>query len=719
MLKISNSDITTQTLLVEDAYTKGLTSPLYFDKFISKLSDTQKVSEKFTPYEVRVGKPIHRLLQRDYEPARIIRVDEPIYDLDGIRCWYGSTLKGITFRGLGYRNGDSRYPGDVGLNDTTPHGYLAGITGHGKSVTINSVLIDLMQHYPPWELQLLMSDAKVTEFKKYTLGYVPPHIRTIAATTDSDYIISMFDSVYAEMLSLNGALGASGYNDIETFRKKTGLTIPRTLIISDEVQAMLLEAGKKLDHIKSRISQITKLGRNTGYHLMLASQEVDSNLKSLLPNITFRASLGANPQTSMEILGNDEAKINFGKKGRAIVNLNNANANKLDNIHFRVPFIEADHFFRLKETLAELGQRFDFVYPLSFYDGDSYLEEDAYKEMIRQHGVNANKIVLGEPSFIMPPGSPDPYLCIRYNSEDRENILVYGANPTAVGRISKMLRYNLDIPLESGEIYSNVLSASKPLTDLIDFGDKHNVLSCRDFNQQEMTQYLEGIFIRKLWVEADALAFSGIQPSEEGIDLTNEIFSDTPEKITPLTRARVTALWNLVSGKDYLSRLHIDHTNLRSNIKEADSIFERKMLIYTAINRYHESGCADRQFIISDLKPMYIWILAADNMIGLGLDPNANNIDYLKSCLQNSYAANVRFIITIREVEPEIKKLTSGIRYTLMEGLTADEASKMKVEGYPGAVGKVLSVFYDTGADKKECLKFKKMAFTGEQLLAN
>lgn len=109
-----------------------------------------------------------------------------------------------------------------------------------------------------------------------------PHIKSIAATDDADYIISVLADLEREMSLWNNIYVDNDVKNISDFRKKTGLCIPRHVIVIDEFQTMLKKAGKKSNEIMRILYSFAKLGRNTGFHLLLASQEIGSDIPSLI-----------------------------------------------------------------------------------------------------------------------------------------------------------------------------------------------------------------------------------------------------------------------------------------------------------------------------------------------------------------------------------------------------------------------------------------------------
>ena len=163
---------------------------------------------------------------------------------EDVPIWFESTMEQAYLR-FGYKNLDARYISDVALSMECIHGFLGGSSGHGKSVTMNAMICGLCMEYAPWELEIHLSDAKIVEFKKYGVNHRIPHISTIAATSDSDFVVSVLQSAFDKMQMRNKIFGSVGASNLKSFRKKTGLALPRVVIIMDEVESTFKFAGKK------------------------------------------------------------------------------------------------------------------------------------------------------------------------------------------------------------------------------------------------------------------------------------------------------------------------------------------------------------------------------------------------------------------------------------------------------------------------------------------
>lgn len=707
MYSVSNEQILAHTEMIEELYKKGLTSALFYRDFIRKVNSLN--AKEFQPYEVKLPKSVDRLKKGDFEPERILSVESPFLSEDGVPMWTESSEEGINLAGFGYKNGDSRYPSHIYFNDTDIHQMLVGVTGHGKSVLVNSILFSIMERYAPWEVRFIMADAKVTEFKNY-YGFTPPHITTIAATRDSDYIISVLEDSYNQMQSLNAVFAASGkYKNIAGFRKGTGLIIPRTVVVIDEFQTMKEEAQRKARMIERILDLFGRLGRNTGYHLLLSSQEPGDTPAGTMKNIKIRSSLGADAQTSTKILGNDEAKINFGKKGKAIVNTNSVSGDKKDNIHFRVPFLDDDDLANRKKHLHELGKSIGFSHPVNFYDGDTYMDEDEYTNLIKSKTVKPDRIILGEPSFIINDEESEGMLTMKFDGNDTENIALYCIRAKDIVRYSKMITTNMKLLGES-KVINEIFYADKSIVDSIGFdGFGAGLYETRSADSETFQAFLNGILQKMLQIDADRLAFQKFKPTEFSDELLEKSVQDK-SFITELNRSRAAAMLYLLESAQYSSL--VQATSAKTEEGQNLRISQLSILI----PNYHARGCSGTQLTKDKMLPTFYWIVGMDKMIGIGRSGKPSIKNRLITLMQDSHLANIRFICTMTDVA-ELGEFKSVFRFYIMDGVDTGKASRFGVPDYPDTVGGLLGVFFDKNSDgEPEALKFKKMAFNDEIL---
>jgi len=188
----------------------------------------------------------------------------------------------------------SGYPVIVDLAKM-PHLLVAGTTGSGKSVFLNSLLLSLLYKYTSKELKLILIDPKMLELSVYS---DIPHLLTPIITDMNNvehilnWCINEIDRRYKIMSTL-GVRNIAGYNNKIQEKKKNHmnddqlLELPYIVIISDEYADMIMVAGKKIEDLITRIAQ---KARAAGIHLILATQRpsVDVITGLIKANISTR-----------------------------------------------------------------------------------------------------------------------------------------------------------------------------------------------------------------------------------------------------------------------------------------------------------------------------------------------------------------------------------------------------------------------------------------------
>ncbi len=146
-----------------------------------------------------------------------------------------------------------------------PHFLVAGATGSGKSVCINSMICGLLLVRDPSELRIIMIDPKRVELTPYT-GI--PHLYT-APIVDSAKAVSILKLVIDQMMDRFKTLESLDCKNIATFNEKSPKKLPYLVIIVDELADLMLSAAGEVEKSLVRIAQ---LGRATGIHLIVATQ---------------------------------------------------------------------------------------------------------------------------------------------------------------------------------------------------------------------------------------------------------------------------------------------------------------------------------------------------------------------------------------------------------------------------------------------------------------
>ncbi len=154
----------------------------------------------------------------------------------------------------------------LGDLDRMPHLLVAGQTGSGKSVMINSILTSLLYRNSPADLKLILVDPKQVELKPYD---DIPHLLT-PVITEPEKCISALKWTVAEMERRYKALSEVGRRNIGEYnnlKKEEGM--PYIVVVIDELSALMMAAGRDVEALIVRIAQ---KARAVGIHLVLATQ---------------------------------------------------------------------------------------------------------------------------------------------------------------------------------------------------------------------------------------------------------------------------------------------------------------------------------------------------------------------------------------------------------------------------------------------------------------
>ena len=190
-----------------------------------------------------------------------------------------------------------------------PHLLVAGSTGSGKSVCINTIIAGLLYKYSPDYVKLILVDPKVVELSNYN-GI--PHLLT-PVVTDSKKAASALHWAVAEMERRYKAFAESHVRDISSFNEHAEEKMPFIVIIIDELADLMMVA--KVD-VEDAILRLAQKARAAGIHLILATQRpsVDVITGIVKANIPSRIAFAVSSQTdSRTILDMGGAEKLLGK----------------------------------------------------------------------------------------------------------------------------------------------------------------------------------------------------------------------------------------------------------------------------------------------------------------------------------------------------------------------------------------------------------------------
>ena len=197
-----------------------------------------------------------------------------------------------------------------------PHLLIAGATGSGKSVCINTLIVSLLVKYRPDEVKMLMIDPKVVELKIYD-GV--PHL-LIPVVTDAkkaagalNWAVQEMAKRYQEFSAYPGIRDIKSYNKMVEEMQKSGQEIklpekkmPRIVVIVDELADLMMVASSEVEDAICRLAQ---LARAAGIHLVIATQRPSVNvvtglIKANMPSrIALAVTSGIDSRTILDMNG--------------------------------------------------------------------------------------------------------------------------------------------------------------------------------------------------------------------------------------------------------------------------------------------------------------------------------------------------------------------------------------------------------------------------------
>ena len=157
-----------------------------------------------------------------------------------------------------------------------PHMLIAGTTGSGKSVCMNSIIISLLYKASPDDVKLIMIDPKMVELGIYN-GI--PHL-LIPVVTDPKKAAGSLQWAVTEMMRRYKTMSDAGVRDLESYNsivehEDEGRKLPQVVVIIDELADLMLVAAKEVEESICRIAQ---MGRAAGIHLVIATQRPSADV---------------------------------------------------------------------------------------------------------------------------------------------------------------------------------------------------------------------------------------------------------------------------------------------------------------------------------------------------------------------------------------------------------------------------------------------------------
>ncbi len=234
----------------------------------------------------------------------------------------------------------------IGDLTAMPHLLIAGTTGSGKSVCINTIIVSLLYKLGPDKCKFILIDPKMLELSAYE-GI--PHL-LCPVITDSKKATCALDWTVKEMNNRYKLMTKVGVRNIDGYNSKHKLKMPYIVVVVDEMSDLMLVAGKEIENYIQKLSQ---MARAAGIHIIMATQRpsVDVITGTIKANFPTRVSFQVSSKIdSRTILGEQGAEQLLGKGDMLFM----SSANRIVRIHG--PYISEREIEQITSILRAQGE---------------------------------------------------------------------------------------------------------------------------------------------------------------------------------------------------------------------------------------------------------------------------------------------------------------------------------------------------------------------------
>ena len=246
----------------------------------------------------------------------------------------------------------------VGDLASMPHLLIAGTTGSGKSVCINTIILSLLYRHKPDKCKFILIDPKMLELSTYE-GI--PHL-LCPVITEAKKAASVLGWVVKEMENRYRLMTKEGVRNIDSYNTKHTLAMPYIVVVVDEMSDLMLVAGKEIENYIQKLSQ---MARAAGIHIIMATQRpsVDVITGTIKANFPTRISFQVTSKIdSRTILGEQGAEQLLGKGDMLYM----SSANRIVRIH--APFVSDNEIEKVNSYLRNQAEPDYIDEILSFVD---------------------------------------------------------------------------------------------------------------------------------------------------------------------------------------------------------------------------------------------------------------------------------------------------------------------------------------------------------------
>ncbi len=274
----------------------------------------------------------------------------------------------------------------------TPHLLVAGSTGSGKSVCINSMLISLLMRSKPDEVKLVLVDPKKVELSMYN-GV--PHLLT-PVVTDPKKANEVLKKIVVEMenryelFERSGTKNIAGYNAYLQ-KKNNDKLLPYIVVIIDELADLMLVAAKE---VEESIMRITQMARAAGIHLIVATQRPSTDVitgvvKANIPSrISFAVSSSIDSRTILDKTGAEKL---LGKGDMLFMPQGENVAIRVQGTFISDEEIKEVVDYTVKQQIAQYDETYNMSAPTSTNSNNNEADEEPLYNEIVEFVVTSKK----------------------------------------------------------------------------------------------------------------------------------------------------------------------------------------------------------------------------------------------------------------------------------------------------------------------------------------
>ena len=324
---------------------------------------------------------------------------------------------------------------------TRQHALIAGKTGSGKSTLLHVLITSLSLAYSPAELEFYLVDFKKgVEFKSYATHELP-HARVVAIESEREFGVSVLNHLNAELERRGDLFRAVGAQDLEDYRKQSGESLPRQLLVMDEFQE-LFSRDDSLGSSASRIlARLVQQGRAFGIHLLLSTQSLAAAFavgRHTYDQMGIRIALQCSDADSRLILGDDNAAARLLERpGEAVYNDENGMVEA--NSIFQVAWLDDETRDHYLEVLGERAREVEYLppHPQLVFEGNVPAQLRNNRELQALLDSASWRAVTGPPQlWLGEPVEIKPHTAAEFLRQSRSNLLIVGQDEeTALGML--------------------------------------------------------------------------------------------------------------------------------------------------------------------------------------------------------------------------------------------------------------------------------------------